>query len=415
MQEDLHLSNFLGGLLAPVFLIGYFSTSPVFGTLADRATRGGRSRLIALGIAIWSAATVGSGLASSTATLLWSRALVGVGEASYATIAPTLIDDLAPPDRKGRWLAVFYAAMPVGSALGYVVGGAVEHATHSWRSAFFLAGGPGILLALLSLLIAEPARTASGAKPNVASAAAVWWTLLNLRRYRATVLGYCAYTFAIGGFAFWAPKYLHVHYGLETGRGSMIFGAITVVAGGTGTLLGGWLGDRFQRGSLRRRRGRRSQPPGLHAVGRTGSALGGCRDPRTYGPGVFPCGDTLRGGPLSHEWPRRRRGPPDSTPSGAGARHRSLHFPDSRPRRPMVPTPHRPRGGPFPYLCSDAFRAGGLRARRRHVAAWGRPTTGRAGRLTWATALRYGSLCSLRVAQRKKIALPAHSRCVPFA
>ena len=144
VQDDLHLSNFVGGSLATVFLIGYFATSPVFGQLADRAGAGGRARLLAAGIAVWSAATVASGLVAGTASLVAARALVGVGEASYATIAPTLLDDLAPAERKGRWMAIFYSATPIGSALGYIVGGRVESATGSWRAAFFVAGVPGI-------------------------------------------------------------------------------------------------------------------------------------------------------------------------------------------------------------------------------------------------------------------------------
>ncbi len=143
VQDDLHLSNFVGGSLATVFIIVYFVTSPVFGSLADRAGTGGRTRLVTLGIVVWSLATIASGLAHDTWSLLAARAVVGVGEASYATIAPTLIDDVAPPEKKGRWMAIFYSAIPIGSALGYVLGGTVEHATGSWRAAFFVAGGPG--------------------------------------------------------------------------------------------------------------------------------------------------------------------------------------------------------------------------------------------------------------------------------
>src|SRR4051812_40597470 len=122
VQEALQIDSFVAGSLATVFLVGYFATSPIFGALADR---GGRKGLIALGVAVWSAATFGSGLAVGAASLIGARAVVGVGEASYATLAPTIIDDMSPPDRKGRWLSVFYLAIPVGSALGYLVGGFV--------------------------------------------------------------------------------------------------------------------------------------------------------------------------------------------------------------------------------------------------------------------------------------------------
>jgi MFS family permease len=254
VQEDLHLSNFVGGSLATVFLIGYFATSPVFGNLADRAGTGGRSRLVTLGIIVWSVATIASGLAHDTWSLLVARAVVGVGEASYATIAPTLIDEVAPPEKKGRWMAIFYSAIPVGSALGYVIGGTVEHATGSWRAAFFVAGGPGIVLGLLCLLIAEPARRPATLESNVLASVRV---LLGMPLFVRTVLGYCAYSFALGGFAYWAPKYLHVQYGLEVGVASARFGAVTVVTGALGTLVGGWLGDKAARTRQGREQARR--------------------------------------------------------------------------------------------------------------------------------------------------------------
>ena len=174
-----------------------------------------------------------------------ARALVGIGEASYATIAPTLIDEIAPPERKGRWLAIFYTAMPVGAALGYLVGGAVEAATHDWRTAFFVAGGPGLVMSLLCLGIVEPQRRVSPARPSILASARA---LSGISAYRNVVLGLCAYTFAMGGFAYWAPKYLHARYDMETGKASMVFGAVTVVGGVVGTLLGGWLGDRWAKG-----------------------------------------------------------------------------------------------------------------------------------------------------------------------
>lgn len=246
VQGELHLSNSLGGTLGLVFLAGYFVTSPLFGTWADRVGAGGRQRLIALGIGVWSAATVATGLAQSAAALVAARAFVGVGEASYATIAPTLIDDFAPTSRKGRWLAIFYAAIPVGSALGYIVGGQVLHATHSWRAAFFVAGGPGLLLALLCLLVAEPERHVEHARPEVLGVAR---ELAAIPLYRTVVLGYCAYTFALGGFAYWAPTYLHHRYGIEQGKASFWFGIVTVAGGAVGTLAGGWIGDRLTGGA----------------------------------------------------------------------------------------------------------------------------------------------------------------------
>ncbi len=242
VEPELHLTHFVSGVLATVFLLGYFLTSPFFGALADRGKRKG---LIALGVAIWSIATVATGFAVGQWSLLAVRALVGVGEASYATIAPTIIDDIAPAQKKGRWLAIFFAASPIGSALGYVVGGFATHI--GWRACFFVAGGPGLLLAALCLLIVEPERRAT-AEPSAHGSFVQTWEsakrLLPIRLYRRGVLGYAAYTFAIGAFAYWAPTFLHVRYRLELDRANFIFGPLTVVAGAIGTVVGGALGDR---------------------------------------------------------------------------------------------------------------------------------------------------------------------------
>jgi len=124
LQIDLGLSDLQFGFVSQAFMVGYFVTSPFFGSLGDRMPRRG---LIALGIATWSLATIGSGLTKTFAAMVAARVVVGVGEASYATLAPTIIDDLAKPASKNRWLAVFYVAIPVGSALGFVLGGQLEH------------------------------------------------------------------------------------------------------------------------------------------------------------------------------------------------------------------------------------------------------------------------------------------------
>jgi MFS family permease len=245
LREEMHLSGFVSGWLPTFFLLGYFATSPIFGHLGDRGPRGTRGTLMALGVGVWSVATVGSGLARGALELCVARALVGVGEASYATLAPTLIDDVAPPRHRGTWMAVFSAATPIGSALGYVIGGHVLGA-HGWRAAFFVVGAPGILAALLCLFIAEPKlerpRAAHGARWSDGLTA-----LATVPLYRGVVLGYCAYSFAIGGFAYWAPTYLHLRYGLAAGRASLLFGLVALAGGAAGTLLGGTFADRAVR------------------------------------------------------------------------------------------------------------------------------------------------------------------------
>ena len=161
MKAQLGLTNFEAGVLNTAFLVGYFVTAPLFGMRADKGERKG---LITLGVLMWCAATVASGLATGFWSLLAARVVVGVGEASYLVLAPTIIDDITPHDRKGSALSVFYLAIPLGYALGYILGGTIaKHwdAVHGggwpagWQMAFFAVGGPGVVLALTCLLIAE--------------------------------------------------------------------------------------------------------------------------------------------------------------------------------------------------------------------------------------------------------------------
>ena len=270
VRDDLLLSRFEGGLLATVFLLGYFVTSPAFGALGDRLARKG---LIAFGILVWSVATLASGMATGLVSLIAARAVVGVGEASYATLAPTIIDDITPAHKKGRALGIFYVATPIGAALGYLVGGFVEH-RWGWRHAFFVAGGPGILLAFVCLFMKEPPRTMSTEKPNVLGDLR---SLVALPLYRFGVLGYCAYTAAIGAFSYWAPEFLYRRYGLDLDKANFRFGIIVIVAGAIAT----WIGARWA-DTMRIRVEKTSAPEdvdretsrGLLRICAIGSALG---------------------------------------------------------------------------------------------------------------------------------------------
>jgi MFS family permease len=242
LQAELRLSDMKLGLLTTAFMVGYLATSPIFGALGDRYPRKG---LIALGIAVFCLATAASGLMNDFASMLAVRVLVGVGEASYATLAPTIIDDMASPSVKNRWLAVFYVAIPIGSALGYVLGGVLAHHV-GWRGAFFIAGGPAALLALSVLLVTEPKRDL-GRPAEVAGRREkdVWLRLLRIPVYRDAVVGYTAYTFALGGFAAWAPKYLCQHMRMDLQTADFWFGVVLVVTGLVATFVGGQWGDRW--------------------------------------------------------------------------------------------------------------------------------------------------------------------------
>src|SRR5271169_1310754 len=257
-QAGLGLSDTNLGSLMSGFLIVYTLLAPVFGALGDRRSR---PRLIALGVACWSFATALSGFAVNFLTLFAARAAVGVGEAAYVTIAPSLLSDYFPIRLRGRVMAIFFCAIPVGSALGYVVGGLVDK-SYGWRAAFFVAGVPGLVLAALCLFLRDPPRGAQDgeAAPAVAPISRssmsreTWQTygrLLRNKPYALTVLGYAAYTFAVGGLAYWMPAFLERVRGISRSEATVSFGTIVVVTGFIGTFVGGWLGDYLARPSHR--------------------------------------------------------------------------------------------------------------------------------------------------------------------
>ena len=252
-HSELRLSDTQLGSLMTGFIIVYMIAAPLFGSLGDARSR---TRLLGLGVAIWSVATALAGLATSYASLFAARAAVGVGEAAYGTISPALLADYFPRERRGRVFAVFFAAIPIGSALGYIVGGLVDH-YFGWRQAFFVAGVPGLVLSALALRLYDPPRgaqdSAAGSGPGThaaslgAAAGAAYAALVRSRPYVLTVLGYAAYTFAIGALAFWTPAFLERTRGIPQAQATVQFGAIVVVTGFIGTYAGGWIGDYFLR------------------------------------------------------------------------------------------------------------------------------------------------------------------------
>jgi MFS transporter, Spinster family, sphingosine-1-phosphate transporter len=247
IKAEFQLSDAEVGWLSSAFMIGYFATAPLFGYLGDRWPRRG---LIVSGVVFWSAGTVLSGLCRDYWTLMACRVLVGLGEASYATLAPVWIADLFPAARRNNALTIFYVATPVGSALGYLLGGlALSHG--GWRTGFFWAGAPGLIFALALLALREPARGkadgAAGAAPP--SGLAGFLRLFRIPDYTLALAGLTAYTFALGAFAAWGPTFLSRVHGLELDAADRFFGAALVVAGLFGTLIGGFAATAWRRKS----------------------------------------------------------------------------------------------------------------------------------------------------------------------
>ncbi|HEY2732218.1 MAG TPA: MFS transporter [Polyangia bacterium] len=264
--SELGLSDAKGGSLQTMFILTMVFVSPFAGWLGDRAPR---FRLAAVGVLVWSAATFGSGLAPTYAFLVLARAIIGVGEASYTVVTPSLLSDFFPTNRRGSALATFYAAIPIGSALGYVLGAQI--ATHyGWRYAFFVAGAPGAALALLLLFLRDPPRGAqdarelrkaaedeearakrrareAGSVSTIVSVAGAVRELGVRRSFIYNTVSQTIYTFTVGGVAVWMPTYFIRVRGLSVGSAGTAFGGVLALAGVAGTLLGGRLGDRLSR------------------------------------------------------------------------------------------------------------------------------------------------------------------------
>lgn len=246
IKADLHLSDTALGFLGSAFMLSYMIVAPLFGWLGDHWSR---TRLAAGGLLVWSLATALAGFAPGYRTLLAARATVGVGEASFGTVSPGLIADFFPRERRGRILAWFYVAIPVGSALGYLLGGVLGQ-SYGWHAAFLLVGAPGLLLVIPLALLCTPPRGGDIAPhPPSQGAAEGYAALFRNRSFVCNTLAMAAMTFAIGGLAQWIPSFLYRAHSLDVARGNTLFGATTVLAGILGTLAGGWLGDRWQKRS----------------------------------------------------------------------------------------------------------------------------------------------------------------------
>lgn len=285
IKRELHFTDTQLGLLNLAFMISYSLISPMFGRFGDLFVR---KYLIAFGVSVWSFATAGAGLARTFWQMFLPRSVVGIGEAGYATVAPGIITDFYEEERRGRALACFYAAIPAGSALGYFLGGTLA-ASFGWRAAFFAVGLPGLLFAVLALVIQEPKRGATDriASPGdpAPSLAATYRMLAANSTYVVVTAGFIAYTFALGGLAAWTPAFLERYHGITTAKADTIFGGMTVVAGFLGTFAGGFLGDYL----LRYTKNSYLWLSGLCLfAGAPAAAVGlTARDPYVYLPAIF--------------------------------------------------------------------------------------------------------------------------------
>jgi MFS family permease len=276
MKQDLHLSDTEIGAMEDALLLSFTVLAPLFGRLGDRYSR---TKLMAGAAAVWSIATgltaltdhspilppslrfmvpithLTVALSGVAIALCLIRALVGIGESSYSTITPTLIADYFPPQRRATALGVFQAAIPMGFALGYVLGGVLSH-FFGWRIAFMVVGLPGLITAAIVWRLREPERGASELThvPKKIDAddsplsTEPWlrtcWRILRTRDWLLSTAGYTALTFVLGAFATWASLLLIQDKHLSDTTANIVLGVTTLFAGAAGTFGGGWIADR---------------------------------------------------------------------------------------------------------------------------------------------------------------------------
>jgi MFS family permease len=238
VQEEFHLTNIQVGYLTSAFLGFYMIAAPFVGPLADRYSR---KLIIVFGALFWSGLTLMTAVTHTYTELLIRHTLVGVGEATFVTIAPTFVADLFSERIRGRILGVFYLAIPVGSAAGFLLGGYLAP-QYGWRFPFYIAAAPGFLLALGVLFLKEPERGQFDSLKETPERGTVFGLARNPAFLTAT-LGMAAMTFSLGGIQVWIPKFLisERHYTLQSAN--LAFGVIIVIDGILAALAGGFLGD----------------------------------------------------------------------------------------------------------------------------------------------------------------------------
>ena len=245
IKAELALSETQLALLGSTsFVLFYTALGVPFGRLADRVHR---VRMIAGGLALWSLASAATAWAHSFEAIFLCRVLVGVGEATLGPAAISLIADLFPAERRATASATFGAGVPIGAGIALFAGGAIAQSL-GWRTAFWLLGLPGLVLAgALLALVSEPRRVAAAAPQPTAPPTPLLARVLRDPAARAHLAGYALFAVAANAVAMWSPSLVAARFELELATVGTLLGACTVLGGLLGSALGGGLADRWRR------------------------------------------------------------------------------------------------------------------------------------------------------------------------
>ncbi len=260
VSRDLNLTQAQAGGLSTVLLLALAATSLVVGYFVDRMKR---PRLLATGFALWSVATVATGLARTYDQIQLARGLVGVGEGLFEVVALVLLMDLFPRVSRARALAIFFLAVPVGAVLGVAVGGPFAQVT-TWHTAFLAVGAPGLLLALAALAVPEPVRGLSEGveiqrlqlHERIGPSQEDYVDMMVNSSYTYSVFGITFSSFVLAGLAYWAATFLTIGKGLPDRQAEAALGLTSLFAATLGTITGAVLTEW----------GSRTRPPLLFIV-----------------------------------------------------------------------------------------------------------------------------------------------------
>ncbi|XP_064213413.1 protein spinster isoform X2 [Tribolium castaneum] len=253
IQKYFNVQNDKGGLLQTAFVLSYMIFAPIFGYLGDRYSR---KNIMAFGVFLWSLTTLIGSFMTDFWFFLLFRALVGIGEASYSTIAPTIISDLFVGDVRSKMLALFYFAIPVGSGMGYIVGSETAKAFGKWQWGLRVTPLLGVVaVVLIFFVLRDPERGQSEGSSHIQTTP---WTedlkdLVKNKSFMISTAGFTCVTFVAGALAWWGPKFIEMGLSLQPHASSLdsqsstlIFGAITMLAGLVGLTLGCYLSQIFK-------------------------------------------------------------------------------------------------------------------------------------------------------------------------
>ena len=236
LSDDLHLTDGQLGFLGSVFMIVYTLTAPIIAYFADRSPR---QIWVSVCSALWSMATAFTGMAKDFYHITIARSFIGIGEAGFTSVSPSLAAEGFNPNIRARILAILGLALPLGSALGYLLGGVIGQ-KYGWRMAFYILSIPGLLLALAAFVYIKDKRETKKADEVKLSS---YLQFFKSKSFVYLCLAEAMATFTLGGLAAWMPTYFHRYYGFTVAQAGTHFGGLIIISGLIGTLGGGFLSD----------------------------------------------------------------------------------------------------------------------------------------------------------------------------